>query len=113
MTSSSGMTPGPVGATTAAPVYTRNATGLVREIRLFDQIAYNIGAVTPLSSGLILLYFAVFVFPQTNLFLALLIPAVALSPSGSLLLSSQPPCPKWVATTFSTPAFCTQPSGSA
>jgi len=62
------------------PVYTRNATGLVREIRLFDQIAYNIGAVTPLSSALILLFFAVFVFPRTNLFLAVLIPAIAAIP---------------------------------
>jgi len=71
-TGSSGQTP-----SGSLPIYTRNATGLVREIRLVDQLAYNIGAVTPLSSALILLFFAVAVFPRTNLYLALLIPAVA------------------------------------
>jgi hypothetical protein len=36
--------------TAGAPqaVYARNATGLVREVRLIDQVAYNLGSVTDL-----------------------------------------------------------------
>ena len=57
-------------------VYTRNATGLVREVRLVDQVVYNHGSVTPLTSALAVGLFTVAAFPRMNIYLALLIPAL-------------------------------------
>lgn len=67
--------------TLAAPTaYTRNATGLVRELRLVDFFAYTIASGTPLTSVLILGLFTVAVFPKMNFFLALLISGVVSIP---------------------------------
>jgi basic amino acid/polyamine antiporter, APA family len=57
------------------PVYTRNATGLVREVRLIDQVALNLGANTPLTSALAVGLFTIAAFPRMNIYAALLIPA--------------------------------------
>ena len=64
--------------TVASPpvsVYTRNATGLVREARLIDQVALNLGANTPLTSALAVGLFTIAAFPRMNIYAALLIPA--------------------------------------
>jgi amino acid transporter len=60
------------GETTAA-AYTRNATGLVRELGARDYFFFTLTAGTPLASALILGFFAVSVFPRMNFFIAFLI----------------------------------------
>jgi amino acid transporter len=87
------------GSTTAAPasapnrVYSRNATGLVREVRLLDQVVYNLGSVTPLTSALAVGLFTIAAFPRMNIYLALLIPALVSIPlwvTWSLLTATFP-----------------------
>jgi amino acid transporter len=87
------------GSSTTAPapaptrVYSRNATGLVREVRLIDQVVYNLGSVTPLTSALAVGLFTIAAFPQMNIYLALLIPALASIPlwiTFSLLTATFP-----------------------
>ena len=81
------------GSGPSLKVYTRNATGLVREIRLIDQIGFNLATIAPLTSGLIVVFFVVAVFPRTNLFLAILISGVASLPvwvSWALLTAAIP-----------------------
>jgi basic amino acid/polyamine antiporter, APA family len=64
----------------APPVYTRNATGLVREARLVDQMALNLGANTPLTSALAVGLFTIAAFPRMNVYVALLASAVVSIP---------------------------------
>jgi amino acid transporter len=61
-------------------VYTRNSTGLVRELRFVDFLAYTITSGTPLTSVLILGLFTVALFPRMNFFLALFISGVVSIP---------------------------------
>ena len=58
-------------------LYTRNATGLVRELSLIDQITYSFTGSTPLVSGLFISTFLLVVFPRTNLVAAIAISALA------------------------------------
>lgn len=58
------------------PEYTRNATGLVREIPLLDQVLFNAASTAPLGAALVVNLFALVVFPQSNLYLAILISIV-------------------------------------
>ena len=58
------------------PIYTRNATGLVREVSLVDHLIFNFTSATALVSGLVVTSFVVAVFPRTNYFLALLLALV-------------------------------------
>jgi amino acid transporter len=53
--------------------YTRNATGLVREIRFLDQVLFNAASTAPLGAALVVNLFALVVFPKSNLQVALLI----------------------------------------
>src|SRR5713226_2690665 len=55
------------------PEYTRNATGLVREIRSLDQILFNAASTAPLGAALVVNLFALTVFPQSNLYIAILV----------------------------------------
>ena len=84
---------GDAAAGGGTPVYTRNATGLVREVRLVDQVVYNLGSVTPLTSALAVGLFTVAAFPRMNIYLALLIPALMAVPlwiAWSLLTATFP-----------------------
>jgi APA family basic amino acid/polyamine antiporter len=77
----------------STPVYTRNATGLVREVRLLDQVVYNLGSVTPLTSALAVGLFTIAAFPRMNIYAALLIPAAVSIPlwiAWSLLIATFP-----------------------
>lgn len=56
--------------------YARNATGLVREIRFLDQVLFNAASTAPLGAALVVNLFALTVFPQSNLYLAILIAIV-------------------------------------
>ena len=58
-------------------LYSRNATGLVRELSLIDQITYSFTGSTPLVSGLFISSFLLVVFPRTNLVAAIAISALA------------------------------------
>src|SRR5690348_1346902 len=53
--------------------YARNATGLVREIRFLDQVLFNAASTAPLGAALVVNLFALTVFPQSNLYLAIFI----------------------------------------
>ena len=65
--------PSTVDGAAAASVYTRNATGLVRELGVRDYFFFTLTSGTPLASALILGFFAVAVFPRMNFFIALII----------------------------------------
>lgn len=78
---------------TATRVYSRNATGLVREVRLIDQVVYNLGSVTPLTSALAVGLFSIAAFPRMNVYVALLVPALLSIPlwiTWSLLTATFP-----------------------
>ena len=80
-------------ASNPAHVYSRNATGLVREVRLIDQVVYNLGSVTPLTSALAVGLFTIAAFPRMNIYLALLVPALLSVPlwiTFSLLTATFP-----------------------
>jgi len=62
----------------ALPIYTRNATGLVREVSLADHMIFNFTSATALVSGLVVTSFVVAVFPGAN-YLVSLVLALALS----------------------------------
>ena len=68
-----GSEPSTVDGAAARNVYTRNATGLVRELGVRDYFFFTITSGTPLASALILGFFAVAVFPRMNFFIAILI----------------------------------------
>ena len=58
--------PGPVTP------FSRNATGLVRELPLVDMLTYNASAATPLAAVMALSLFSILVaFPGANLLIAL------------------------------------------
>lgn len=69
-----------VGASPTPPqIYTRKATGLVREVRLADMFAFNASAMAPVGWALAVVVFVVFAaFPGANLILDLVICAVLL-----------------------------------
>jgi amino acid transporter len=69
-----------IEAPTTAASYTRNATGLVRELGARDYFFFTLTAGTPLASALILGFFAVAVFPRMNFFIAFLISFVVSVP---------------------------------
>ena len=57
----------------AAP-FTRNATGLVRELSLLDMITYNASVATPLGAALAFgLFYVYAAFPGANLVVAFLL----------------------------------------
>jgi amino acid transporter len=59
--------------------YTRNATGLVREVSLLDQALFSASSASPLGAALALgLFYAMATFPRSNILLAVAI-AIVLS----------------------------------
>lgn len=59
------------GAGGLPSLYTRNATGLVREVSLADHVIFNFTSATALVSGLVVTSFVVAVFPRANYLVAL------------------------------------------
>jgi amino acid transporter len=57
-------------------LYSRNATGLVREVPLLDHLIFNFTSSTPLVSGLVVISFVVAAYPRANLPAAILISAI-------------------------------------
>jgi APA family basic amino acid/polyamine antiporter len=63
---------------TSLPIYTRKATGLVRQVSLADHLIFNFTSATALVSGLVVTSFVVAVFPRANYAVSLAI-ALAIS----------------------------------
>lgn len=54
----------------ALPLYTRKATGLVREVSFLDMAIYNVTCTSPLGSCLVFALFTLLLFPHSNFFIA-------------------------------------------
>jgi amino acid transporter len=55
------------------PVFSRNATGLVRQVSLPQQIVFNLASSNALGLGLVFFLSVVVLFPKANIYVALLI----------------------------------------
>ena len=55
------------------PVFSRNATGLVRQVSLPQQIVFNLASSNALGLGLVFFLSVVVLFPRANIYVALLI----------------------------------------
>jgi amino acid transporter len=55
------------------PIFSRNATGLVRQVSLPQQIVFNLAASNALGLGLVFFLSVVVLFPKANIYIALLI----------------------------------------
>jgi amino acid transporter len=77
-----------------APVFIRDATGLVRSLSGFDLFNLAYGQIMPAVGIVFIVSFSPFAFPQSNMFLAFLIvmPLVALGPAliYSMLAAAMP-----------------------
>jgi basic amino acid/polyamine antiporter, APA family len=58
------------------PIFSRKATGLVREISVFQMIAYNATSTNALGLGLVIYVLAITLFPRANLYIALAVAGV-------------------------------------
>jgi basic amino acid/polyamine antiporter, APA family len=70
---------GPAGGASkiaSLPIFTRKATGLVREVSIFQMMAYNATSTNALGLGLILFALALILFPRANPYIALIAAAV-------------------------------------
>jgi basic amino acid/polyamine antiporter, APA family len=56
--------------------FTRNATGLVRQVSLVDQFLFNAASTTPLGMALVFGLFALVLFPRSNPYIALVVAIV-------------------------------------
>jgi basic amino acid/polyamine antiporter, APA family len=70
------MTDQPAGAQASGegrplPIFSRNATGLVKQVSLFQMFVYNATSTNPLGLGLISFAFALILFPRANPYITL------------------------------------------
>jgi amino acid transporter len=70
----------PTAGKDALPVFTRKATGLVREVNMGQMIAFTAASTNPLGLGLVIFAFAIVAFPRAN-------PYIAIGVSGALCLA--------------------------
>jgi APA family basic amino acid/polyamine antiporter len=59
------------------PIFSRTATGLVRQVSLFQQIIFNLASSNALGQGLVFFLSVVVLFPRANIYIALLVAAFA------------------------------------
>lgn len=52
------------------PIFTRNATGLVREVSLPHQLLFNATSTSPLGTAIVFGLFALILFPRANIYVA-------------------------------------------
>ena len=57
------------------PIFSRTATGLVRQVSLFQQIVFNLASSNALGQGLVFFLSVVVLFPRANIYIALLVAA--------------------------------------
>jgi amino acid transporter len=65
------------GETARLPIFSRNTTGLVRNVSLVNMVAFNASSTNPLGLGLLYYAFGLVLFPHGNPYIALLIAGVA------------------------------------
>jgi amino acid transporter len=63
----------PAVAGEQVPVFSRNATGLVRQVSLPQQIVFNLASSNALGLGLVFFLSVIVLFPKANIYVALLI----------------------------------------
>ena len=63
------------GAQEQIPIFSRTATGLVRQVSLLQQIVFNLASSNALGQGLVFFLAVVVLFPAANIYVALLIAA--------------------------------------
>ncbi len=59
------------------PIFSRTATGLVRQVSLLQQIVFNLASSNALGQGLVFFLSVVVLFPRANIYIALLVAAFA------------------------------------
>jgi amino acid transporter len=64
------------GGEAAVPIFTRTATGLVRQVSLLQQIVFNLASSNALGLGLVFFLSVVVLFPKANIYIAVLIAGV-------------------------------------
>jgi basic amino acid/polyamine antiporter, APA family len=65
----------PQQPTPQVPIFSRTATGLVRQVSLLQQIVFNLASSNALGQGLVFFFAVVVLFPRSNIYVALLIAA--------------------------------------
>ena len=68
---------GEAGGDSTVPIFSRNATGLVRQVSLPQQIVFNLASSNALGLGLAFFLSVVVLFPKANIYIALIIAGVA------------------------------------
>ena len=63
------------GPSGEVPIFSRTATGLVRQVSLLQQIVFNLASSNALGQGLVFFLSVVVLFPRANIYVALLIAA--------------------------------------
>ncbi len=66
----------PVPVEGRLPIFSRNATGLVKQVSLFQMFIYNATSTNPLGLGLISFAFSLILFPRANPYVALVVTAL-------------------------------------
>jgi amino acid transporter len=64
---------GPAPDNAAVPIFSRTATGLVRQVSLLQQIVFNLASSNALGLGLVFFLSVVVLFPRANIYIAMLI----------------------------------------
>jgi amino acid transporter len=60
----------------ALPLFSRKATGLVREVSLLQMVAFNGASTNALGLGLVIFSFALVLFPRANPFIAIAVAGI-------------------------------------
>jgi amino acid transporter len=58
------------------PIFSRNATGLVRQVSMAQQIVFNLASSNALGLGLVFFLSVVVLFPRANIYIAMLIAGI-------------------------------------
>ena len=58
------------------PIFSRNATGLVRQVSLLQQIVFNLASSNALGLGLVFFLSVVVLFPKANIYVAMIIAGI-------------------------------------
>jgi amino acid transporter len=67
---------GPAPDNAAVPIFSRTATGLVRQVSLLQQIVFNLASSNALGLGLVFFLSVVVLFPRANIYIAMLIAGI-------------------------------------
>src|SRR5438105_15508609 len=68
--SAAGASPRAAPAQPSIPIFTRKATGLVREVSLPHQLLFNATSTSPLGTAIVFGLFALILFPRANIYVS-------------------------------------------